>query len=166
MHTEKELYIIAHDIRSAYNVGAIFRTADGIGIDKLYLTGYSPSPHDNKKILQTSVQKMIAKTALGAENNLVWEKRDDIFDLLKELKNNNFEIIALEQDDRSVDYKNYVPQKSVVLILGNEPSGMEKEVIDLCDAVIEIPMRGEKNSLNVAVAFGIAGYELYNKIVV
>lgn len=160
----KELCIIAHNIRSAYNVGSIFRTADGMGAKKLYLTGYTPSPHDGKKILQTSAQKMIAKTALGAEKNLAWEKKENISELIRELKDRNFEIVALEQDDRSIDYKNYIPQKSIALILGNEPVGMEKEVVDACDAIIEIPMRGTKNSLNVAVALGVAGYELYNRI--
>lgn len=160
----KELFIIAHNIRSAYNVGAIFRTADGMGASKIYLTGYSPTPHDKQKILQTSAQKMITKTALGAENNLAWEYHEDVIKLIEKLKKENIEIVALEQDDRSVDYKTYVPQKSVALILGNEPAGMEVDVIALCDAVIEIPMYGKKNSLNVAVAFGVAGYEICGKI--
>jgi len=161
---EKKLFIIAHNIRSAYNVGAIFRTADGMGAAKIYLTGYSPTPHDKQKILQTSAQKMIAKTALGAENNLPWEYCENINELIVKLKKEEVEIVALEQDARSVDYEKYIPQKSVALILGNEPIGMERKVLDLCDAIIEIPMRGKKNSLNVAVAFGVAGYAIYGKI--
>lgn len=161
---EKKLFIIAHNIRSAYNIGAIFRTADGMGASKIYLTGYSPTPHDKKKILQTSAQKMIAKTALGAENNLPWEYCENINELVVKLKKEEVEIVALEQDVRSVDYEKYIPQKSVALILGNEPVGMEREVLDACDAIIEIPMRGKKNSLNVAVAFGVAGYSIYGKI--
>lgn len=160
----KNLFVIAHNIRSAYNIGAIFRTADGMGAAKVYLTGYSPTPHDKKKILQTSAQKMIAKTALGAENNLSWEHCEDLMVLINKLRQENVEIIALEQDKRSVDYRAYFPQKSVALILGNEPLGMEADVVDLCDTVVEIPMQGKKNSLNVAVAFGIAGYEICGKI--
>lgn len=160
----KKLFVIAHNIRSAYNVGAIFRTADGMGAAKIYLTGYSPTPHDSKKILQTSAQKMIAKTALGAENNLPWEYYEDLTMLINELRQKNVEILALEQDERSVDYKAYIPQKSVALILGNEPAGMGADVVSLCDAVVEIPMHGKKNSLNVAIAFGIAGYEICGKI--
>lgn len=160
----KKLFIIAHNIRSAYNVGAIFRTADGVGAAKIYLTGYSPTPHDQKKIMQTSSQKMIAKTALGAENNLSWEYHEDIKELINKLKQEDVAIVALEQDLHSVDYEKYIPQKSVALILGNEPSGMETDVLDSCDAIIEIPMRGKKNSLNVAVALGVAGYAIYGKI--
>lgn len=159
-----KLVIIAHNIRSAYNVGAIFRTADGMGASKLYLTGYSPTPHDKKKILQTSAQKMIAKTALGAQETLAWEYCKNIKELIKKLKQEGVAIVALEQDERSVDYEKYIPQKSVALILGNEPIGVEREVLDLCDAIIEIPMRGKKNSLNVAVALGVAGYAIYGKI--
>lgn len=160
----KDIFIIVHNIRSAYNVGAIFRTADGMGVKKVYLTGYTPSPHDERKILQTSAQRMIAKTALGAEKSVEWEYHEKVLVLIKELQGRNVEIVALEQDARSVDYMEYFPEKSVALILGNEPAGMEKEVIDSCDMIVEIPMYGKKNSLNVAVAFGIAGYAICSKI--
>ena len=162
--SDSKLYIIAHNIRSAYNIGAIFRTADGMGANKVLLTGYSPDPHDGTKILQTSAQRMIAKTALGAEKTLPWEKREDIFEMIAELKGQGFMIVALEQDARSMDYRSVIASGSVALIVGNEPAGMEREVIATCDAVMEIPMRGQKNSLNVAVALGIAGYALYDKI--
>ena len=157
-----ELCIIAHNIRSAYNVGSIFRTADGAGATKIFLTGYSPTPHDGKRILQTSAQNMIAKTALGAEKKLPWEHHADIAELLETLKKEGFAIVALEQAENSVDYRTYHAQKSVALIVGNEPVGMEQEVLDACDTIIEIPMRGSKNSLNVGVALGIALYALYN----
>lgn len=159
-----KLYIIAHNIRSAYNIGAIFRTADGMGASKIFLTGYSPDPYDGKKILQTSAQKMISKTALGAEKVFSWEKKEDILSLIAQLKKDGFMVVALEQDTRSIDYLELTPNSSVALIVGNEPVGMEREVIAACDAVMEIPMRGKKNSLNVAVALGIAGYVLYDKI--
>ncbi len=160
----KNLFVVAHNIRSAYNVGAIFRTADGMGAKKLFLTGYSPAPYDGKKLLQTSAQKMIEKTALGAEKTMPWESHEKVAKLIEKLKKKKIEIIALEQDKRSVSYLKYFPCKSVALIVGNEPQGIESKLLELCDAVVDIPMRGKKNSLNVAVALGVAGYTMYDKI--
>lgn len=155
---KKDLIIIAHNIRSAYNVGAIFRTADGMGVGKLFLTGYSPAPDQGQ--FQTQAGKMIAKTALGAEKTLAWEKRSRLGPLLEKLKATHVQIVALEQDKRSVDYRKFKPQFPIVLILGNEPRGIDQKTLKYCDQIIEIPMRGAKNSLNVSVAFGIAGYEI------
>ena len=155
---DKNLVVIAYNIRSAYNIGAIFRTADGMGASKIYLAGYSPSP--DQGIKQTAAGKMIAKTALGSEQNLSWEKKNRILPLLKKLKKENFQIVALEQDPKSIDYRKFNPKFPLALILGNEPAGIDKRVLGLCDRVVEIPMRGRKNSLNVAVAFGVAGYKI------
>lgn len=157
---EKNLIIIAHNIRSAYNVGAIFRTADGMGASKIYLTGFSPSPKKEGAIREDSFQKMIAKTALGAEKNLAWEKKARLMPVLKRLKTDGYRIVALEQNKNSIDYKKFRPQFPVALILGNEPKGIDQKILKYCDSIIEIPMRGAKNSLNVAVALGIAGYEI------
>lgn len=165
-----EMVIIAHNIRSAYNIGAIFRTADGMGAFKVYLTGYSPCPHPlrgsvaggplRKPIYTKPHEKMIAKTALGAENNLAWEKRARLAPLLKELKSQKFHIVALEQNKKSLDYRKYKTRFPLALMIGSEPKGIDPRILKKCDAVIEIPMRGKKNSLNVAVALGVAGYEL------
>lgn len=157
---KKELVIIAHNIRSAYNVGAIFRTADGMGAKRLYLTGFSPSPQKEGAIREDSYHKKIAKTALGAEKSLGWRKKGRISPLIKKLKEEGFKIVALEQNENSVDYRKFNPKYPMALILGNEPKGIDRKILKICDAIIEIPMRGKKNSLNVAVALGIAGYEI------
>jgi len=155
---KKDLIIIAHNIRSAYNIGAIFRTADGMGASKLFITGYSPAPDSGS--FRTAAGKMIAKTALGAEKNLTWDKIARLFPLLKKLKAEKFQIVALEQDTKSIDYQKFRPSFPVALILGNEPKGIDQKILKYCDQIIEIPMRGAKNSLNVSVALGVAGYEI------
>ncbi|HLN18810.1 MAG TPA: RNA methyltransferase [Patescibacteria group bacterium] len=158
---EKILYVIIHNIRSAYNVGAIFRTADGAGAAKIYLTGHTPAPHDSRnERYQTKAQKMIAKTALGAEDWVKWETANDIMGLIAELKENNFEIIALEQAKGSVNIDSFKPKFPCALILGNEVDGMERDILEKADKVVEIPMKGKKESLNVSVAAGIAIYSI------
>lgn len=166
---EKKFFIIVHNVRSAYNVGSIFRTADGAGATKIYLTGYTPAPasgnNSNKKPLYlTQAQKMIAKTALGAEKSVLWEKTKNISRLIKKLKKEDTRIVAVEQSERSIDYHKFNPTPAVAIILGNEVRGINQRILDQCDAVIEIPMRGRKKSLNVSVALGIAAYEIGNKI--
>lgn len=155
---KKDLIIIAHNIRSAYNIGAVFRTADGMGAGKLFLTGYSPAPDTGS--FQTAAGKMIAKTALGAEKSLPWEKKTRLGPLLKKLKASYVQIVALEQDKKSIDYRKFKPSFPVALILGNEPKGVDRKILQGCDVIIELPMHGAKNSLNVAVALGVAGYEI------
>jgi len=157
---KKNLIIIAHNIRSAYNIGAIFRTADGMGASRIYLTGFSPSPKKEGAIREDSFQKMIAKTALGAEKSLAWEKKVRLGPLLRKLKIEGVQIVALEQGLKSVDYRKFKPQFPVALILGNEPKGIDQKILNWCDVIVEIPMRGQKNSLNVAVALAVAGYEM------
>ncbi|KKR21945.1 MAG: TRNA/rRNA methyltransferase (SpoU) [Candidatus Moranbacteria bacterium GW2011_GWA2_39_41] len=156
----KELYIIAHNIRSAHNVGAIFRSSDGAGVDKIYLSGYSqrPAPADKKELVKP--EKMLAKTALGAELSVAWESADDLIKFINKLKKEGVQVVALEKTEGSVDIRKFKPTFPMALILGHEVDGVEDEVLQLCDAVIEIPMRGQKKSLNVSVATGIAIYEL------
>ena len=148
--------LILHNIRSNHNVGSIFRTADGAGVTKLWLTGYTPAPLDQFK----RVNSEIAKTALGAEQSIEWEKRENIITLIKELKNLGYKILALEQSDNSVDYKQVKLEGKTALIVGNEVGGVEGDVLNLCDQIIEIPVRGSKESLNVAVATGVAVFRL------
>lgn len=159
-----EFYVIAHNIRSAYNVGAILRTADGLGIDKLFLTGYTPAPFDGKSTFLTKAQKMIAKTALGAEKSVIWQKSVYVGSLLKKLQKQGFKIVALEQAANSIKIGDYQIEGKIVLILGNEPKGIEKKLLKHCQTVLEIPMRGKKNSFNVSIAFAIAGYDICSKI--
>lgn len=155
----KTFYIIAHNIRSSYNVGAIFRTADGMGAQKIYLTGYTSSP-GNSKIYKSPAQKMIEKTALGAEKSVSWKKVRNISGLILDLKKKGFEIVALEQDEKSVNCKEFKPTFPMALIIGSEPRGINARILKKCDKIIEIPMYGSKNSLNVSVALGVAGYQL------
>jgi 23S rRNA (guanosine2251-2'-O)-methyltransferase len=143
-----------NNIRSLYNVGSVFRTADGIGIEKLWLcgiTGYPP-------------QSGIAKTALGAEENVPWEYRKEILPLLRELKAKGYQIVLLEQIEGSVSHDKFVPKTPVCLVVGNEISGISDDLTSMCDRAVEIDMAGIKNSLNVAVAFGIIGYHIRSNI--
>lgn len=157
MVEQKEISLILHDIRSAHNVGAIFRTADAIGVSKIYLTGYTPAPLDRFG----RVQKDIAKTALGAEKTVSWE-RGEIEEMITILKKKGVSIIAVEQDKNAIDYKNFTSPPKIALVLGNEVEGLGRSVLPECDAVIEIPMRGKKESLNVSVAAGIILYRLFD----
>ncbi len=153
---KSQLELILHNIRSNHNVGSIFRTADGAGISKLWLTGYTPAPLDQFK----RVNNEIAKTALGAEQSLAWEKRENILELITDLKNQGYKIWALEQNEKSVDYREVKLVGKTALIVGNEVEGVEREILNLCDQITEIPMRGSKESLNVAVATGIVVFKL------
>ncbi len=163
----KTIVLILHNIRSNHNVGSIFRTADAAGISKIYLTGYSAAPLDRFK----REVKEISKTALGAEKTIPWEQSKSAVTLIKKLKRDGFEIIAIEQDKRSVDYKKVKLATKTVFILGNEVDGLEKKVLDLCDQIAEIPMQGKlarrrlpddvgKESLNVSVSAGIALFRI------
>ncbi len=148
------LCVVLNNIRSLYNVGSVFRTADGIGIEKLWLcgiTGYPP-------------QSGIAKTALGAEENVPWEYRKEILPLLRELKDKGYQIVLLEQIQGSVAHDQFVPKGPVCLVVGNEINGISDELTSMCDCAVEIDMAGIKNSLNVAVAFGIIGYHIRSSI--
>ncbi len=146
----KNFILVLPNIRSGHNVGAIFRTADGAGVDKLYLTGYTPCP--------PHVQ--IDKVSLGAETWMPWEYKKQTGKLLKELKQIGYTIVALEQTKNSKDLFNWQPKFPIALVLGNEKTGVPKTLLKYCDESIEIPMRGKKNSLNVSVATGIAMYQI------
>lgn len=150
--SEIESVLILPNIRSAINVGAMFRTADAIGINKIYLTGYTPRPTDKFGRIQSD----IAKSALGAETWIPWEYEEDINKVLKKLKKENFQIIAVEQDENSVDYRKVKVGDKVAIIMGEEVNGLDKKILKKCNVIAEIPMKGKKESLNVSVACGIA----------
>jgi len=154
----KQNILIIHNIRSVENVGAMFRTADAVGIDKIYLVGYTPAPVDRfgRK------RQDLAKSALGAEDYVPWESRKTIFPLLTELKKEVFQIIGIEQDKKSVDYKKVKPKAKNVFIVGAEVTGIPKSVLKKCDVIAEIPMYGKKESLNVSVAFGVVLFRVLN----
>ena len=146
--------LIFENIRSAENVGAMFRTADAVGIDKIYLIGISPSPIDRFGRKRSD----IAKSALGGEESVKWEYRKEILPLIEELKKEGFKIIALEQDEKSINYKETRVGEKNVFIVGNEVSGVSKEVLQIVDYIAEIPMKGSKESLNVSVSLGVFLY--------
>jgi 23S rRNA (guanosine2251-2'-O)-methyltransferase len=145
------MIIILPDIRSAHNVGSIFRTADAAGVEKIYLTGTTPAPIDRFGRPRAD----IAKVALGAEQTVSWEYVKDIAHLLIQLKQEGNTLIAVEQDQRSVNYRETSSIEKPVFIFGNEVDGVAKNILDQCDVIAEIPMYGEKESLNVAVTVGI-----------
>ena len=151
-------FLILHNIRSAYNVGSIFRTADACGIYKIFLTGYTPTPLDNfgREV------KTISKTALGAEKDIEWEYHHQVGRLIKKLKKEGVEIIAVEQDDDSVDYKKITVENSTAFIFGNEVRGISKQLLEQCDRITEVKMKGKKESLNVSVAVGVVLFRILN----
>lgn len=160
--SKKELIVVLPDIRSSYNIGSIFRTSDATGVSKIYMCGYSPCPTDKFN----RPQKEIAKTALGAEKRIPWEYKKDVQQIIKNLKEEGFLVVAVEQDERSITYKKFFKKNmgkkvtKMAIIFGNEVEGISKKIIALCDAVVDIPMLGEKESLNVSVSAGIVLYEL------
>ena len=145
------MQIILHNIRSSHNVGSIFRTADGAGVSKIYLTGYTPSPIDRFG----REHKEIQKTSLGATQTVPYEVKEDIFSILGKLKKEGRQVVAVEQTRKSSDYRKFETKKDVVFVFGNEITGVEKEVLEKIDTHIEIPMLGEKESLNISVCAGV-----------
>ncbi len=147
----KEIAVLLHNIRSAHNVGSIFRTSDAAGVGKIYLSGYAPIPIDRFG----RPQKDIAKTALGAEKNIPWEFFKTPQKLISKLKNDGWEIVGVEQDARALDYRAFKPKQQTLFVFGNEVLGLSPAMRKLCDTLIEIPMHGKKESLNVSVAAGV-----------
>jgi len=143
--------VVLHNIRSAYNVGSIFRTADAAGVSKIYLTGYTPTPTDRFG----RPQKEIAKTALGAENDIEWEYYKNIRKIIEKLRKGNYKIIGVEQDERACNYRTLQLSGNTAFVFGNEVRGLSWRARAHCDELIEIPMRGKKESLNVSVAVGV-----------
>ncbi len=150
---EKSVHIICDNIRSLYNVGSIFRTADALGVEKIWLTGITGTPE------QTGLKKV----SLGAEDSVAWEKVSQGWRVIDKLKKQGFQIVALELTDNSRDVKLFKPKFPLALIVGNEVSGVSSNLLTRSDEVVHIPMRGIKESLNVSVAFGIAVYKILNK---
>ena len=152
----QENILILHNIRSAQNVGAIFRTADAVGIAKIYLFGWTPAPLDRfgRK------RQDIAKSALGAEDLIPWEQKKSLPVLMSKLKREKYSIIAIEQDKNSVEYKKVKLRRKNAFIVGTEVSGVPKNILKKCDIIAEIPMRGKKESLNVSVATGVALFRM------
>jgi tRNA G18 (ribose-2'-O)-methylase SpoU len=155
MKTKQNILII-DNIRSAENVGAMFRTADAVGIDKIYLIGITPAPVDRFGRKRSD----LAKSALGAEEFVESEQKKNVLPLISKLKKEGFQIIAIEQDERSIDYRKVKTKSKNAFIVGAEVAGIPKNVLKKCDVIAEIRMLGEKESLNVSVALGVALFRI------
>ena len=152
----RKVAVLLHDIRSTHNVGSMFRTADALGINEVYISGYTPAPIDKFG----KARQDIAKVALGAEKSLSWQSLEDPVLQIKKLKKEGWKIVAIEQSKNSIDYKKVKISYPVLFLVGNEVEGIPDNMLSLCDIVSEIQMRGGKESLNVSVAFGVALFRI------
>ena len=145
-----DFFILLDNIRSVWNVGSIFRTSDGFGVSKLFLCGITPTPEN----------ETMRKTSLGAEQTVAWEHSRNALETAEKLKADGHTLIALEQDERakSIEVFHELSYEKITLIIGNEVTGVDTELLDLCDHILYIPMRGQKRSFNVEVALAIAVY--------
>lgn len=158
----RQIVVIAHNLRSTHNVGSLLRTAEGLGITHVYLTGYTPYPsipsdprlpHESAKL-----HKQIQKTALGAEISQSWSQENAASSVIKKLRADGYAIAALEQTEQSIQLPDYIAPDKVAIVLGREAEGIETEVLELCDIHLEIPMSGKKESFNVVQAAAMALY--------
>ena len=163
MHTEMygrcyawymQKYLILENIRSAHNVGAMFRTADGAGVDKIFLVGYTPTPIDRFGRPQSE----IIKTSLGACDTIPWEQVKTVDEIINQLQQEGFVVAAVELHDKAISLGAFELPEQVVYIVGNEVTGVEESTIEQSDVVIQLPMLGQKESLNVATTAGIVMY--------
>lgn len=146
--------VILDNIRSLNNIGSVFRTADAFAINKIYLCGYTAQPPHRE----------IQKTALGATDSVTWEHKEHAVDLVNELKANGTAVYAIEQTENSIMLNQFeTPTKPIAIVMGNEVQGVQQEVIDACDGVIEIPQVGTKHSLNISVSCGIVLWDLFRR---
>lgn len=157
MRHKKQFYLLLDNIRSLFNVGAIFRTADAAGIDKIILGGIT-CLRGQTKIKELNPK--ISKTALGAEKIIPWEHAQQTWRVIEKLKKQGFQIVALEQSKKSINYNKFKPKFPLVLIVGNEINGVSKNLLKRANKIIHLPMAGKKESLNVGVATGIALYQI------
>lgn len=163
-YSVRKIVVIAHNLRSCHNVGSLLRTAEGLGAEAVWLTGYTPypaldqdsrMPHEANKLT-----KQIHKTALGAEDYQPWYHRQEILPLINELKSYGYTVAALEQTKNSINLHEFKMPERLAFIVGREVEGIEAEVLNACDTTIEIPMSGKKESFNVASAAAMALYHL------
>ncbi|PJC56033.1 RNA methyltransferase [Candidatus Kaiserbacteria bacterium CG_4_9_14_0_2_um_filter_41_32] len=144
-------YVILHNIRSRHNVGAIFRTCDGADVSKIFLTGYTPAPIDR---FGRTVGE-IKKTSLGASEMVEWKQTDDARSIIRLLQDKGAIVVAVEQAPNSISLYDFDEPKNIAYVFGNEITGVEPEVLAVCDGIIEIPMAGQKESLNVSSTVAI-----------
>lgn len=146
------IIVVLENVRSAYNVGSVFRTADAFLLEGIYICGYTAYPP----------HKEIKKTALGAEETVRWQYYKNTADAIEKLKEEGYKVYAIEQAENSLVLQtvSFTPEEKVAVVLGNEVTGVEQTTIEKCDACIEIPQLGMKHSLNVSVAAGVVLWEL------
>ncbi len=159
MNKTKQIVLMIDNVRSVLNVGSIFRTSDAIGVSKIFLVGYTPTPLDRFGRERNDMKK----SALGAEKNIEWEAAGDSLKLIEKLKKDGFKIISLEQSEKSIDYKTIEVPEKVAIVVGNEVEGVSEEILAQSDIVAEIPMLGKKESLNVSVATAVLLFRLFDK---
>ena len=154
------IHLVLNNLRSVYNAGSLFRTADAAGVVHIHLVGTTPAPTDRFG----RIRKDFHKTALGAEKVIPWTYHKTFADCVAYLKENEILVVALEQDEQSIPYTTIPLEKNLALVLGNEPEGFSKEDVSLCDVIAEIPQHGMKESLNVSVAAGIALFDVVRRV--
>jgi 23S rRNA (guanosine2251-2'-O)-methyltransferase len=150
------LVVVLDNVRSSHNVGSVFRTSDALLIEKIFLCGITSTPPD----------KEIRKTALGAENTVLWEYNASTLEVISTLKVKGYTVIAVEQVENSISLTDYCPGKEekLALVFGNEVKGVQQEAVNLCNLALEIPQYGTKHSFNISVSVGIVLWDLFNKI--
>jgi 23S rRNA (guanosine2251-2'-O)-methyltransferase len=159
-----QIVLVAHNVRSSHNIGSLLRTAEGLGVAVVYLTGYTPHPKQcaDKRLphLAEKQSKQIAKTALGAENLIHWQYEADVFKLIDELKQAGYTIVALEQTSKALPIQDFKNTPKIALIVGSEIGGLDSQTLAKSDVHVQLPMAGSKESFNVTVAAALAIYHL------
>lgn len=157
-----DIIIIAHNLRSTHNVGSLLRTAEGLGVSRVYLTGYTPYPEqendDRLPHIRQKLTTQISKTALGSEQSDFWAHTDNVFACIENLKHAGYTLAAVEQASSAILLPEYKVPKKIALLIGRETEGIENEILNVCDQILEIPMFGEKESFNVVQASAMALY--------
>jgi len=160
----RSIVLIAHNLRSTHNIGSLLRTAEGLGVEKVYITGYSPYPRmtDDSRLphIANKLHDAIKKTALGAEEQVAWEHVEDIEEVLKRLRHDDYQLCALEQTDTAVDITTFNPTERCALLLGSEVTGIDHDLLAQIPSHLVIPMFGQKESFNVVQAAAMALYHL------
>ncbi len=158
----REIVLLVHDVRSTHNVGSLLRTAEGLGVAHVYLSGYTPFPRLDSDTrlphLAMKIDRQIQKTALGAERMIPWSVEPDIAATIARLKAEGFTIAALEQTAESISLPDFQPPQKIAVVLGREVEGVAEDILALCDVALEIPMFGKKESFNVVQAAAMTLY--------
>jgi tRNA G18 (ribose-2'-O)-methylase SpoU len=158
----RSIILIAHNLRSCHNVGSLLRTAEGLGVQEVILTGYTPYPlaKDDKRLphIAKKIDTSIHKTALDAEKQIPWRHAENVFEIIEQLKNDGYTVAAVEQTPNSVKLPDYICPEKIALLMGREVEGVENDVLAACDLAVEISMFGRKESFNVSIAAAIALY--------